>query len=113
MAFFFAIHYTYFVNIAKKNGMQWDKFRMAQKFLQRANAIHPEDVDESGARSASLAMQDVYYDCYMSSFSRDALLKRLEEVAGGKFEMPEAEDVDESVYRATYMKEARKIFESI
>ena len=93
--------------------MEWDKFRMAQKFLQRANAIHPEDVDGSGARSASLAMQDVYYDCYMSSFSRDVLLRRLEEVADGKFELPETEEVDESVYKATYIREAGKIFKSI
>jgi len=93
--------------------MEWDKFRMAQKFLQRANAIHPEDVDEPGARSASLARQDVYYDCYMSSFSRDVLLKRLDDVADGKFEMPEAEDVVESVYKATYIEEAGKVFRSI
>lgn len=89
--------------------MTWDKFRMAQQFLQKANAIHPEDEDENTMRDKALALQDVYYDCYMSSFSREALLKRLADVLDGKFEMPDEEDVDEGVYRATYIREARSI----
>lgn len=82
---------------------------MAQRFLQRANAIHPEDEHENTVRDEALALQDVYYDCYMSSFSREDLLKRLAEVVNGKFEMPDEEDVDEAVYRATYIREARSI----
>ena len=92
--------------------MEWDKFRIAQKFLQKANAIHPEDA-LAEARDESRALQDVYYDCYMSSFSREDLLKRLEEVASGKFEMPEDEEVNEGKYRATYIKEAKIILSSI
>lgn len=93
--------------------MAWDKFRIAQKFLQRANAIHPEDAEGERAHAEALAMQDVYYDCYMSSFSREALLKRLTEVVEGKFEMPDEGDVDENSYRQTYIKEASKIMSSI
>ena len=76
--------------ILKLEMMTWDKFRMAQRFLQKANAIHPEDEHESILRNEALAMQDVYYDCYMSSFSREDLLKRLANVIEGKFEMPGA-----------------------
>ena len=82
---------------------------MAQRFLQKANAIHPEDEQEDAVRDEALALQDVYYDCYMSSFSREDLLKRLTDVLDGKFEMPDEEDVDEAVYRATYIREARSI----
>jgi hypothetical protein len=89
----------------------WDKFSMAQKFLQKANAIHPED---SHDYDEALALQDVYYDCYMSSFSKEDLLKRLQEVVAGKIELPEEEDeVDERKYRAVYMKEAKLILGSL
>jgi hypothetical protein len=93
--------------------MTWDKFRMAQRFLQKANAIHPEDERENALRDEALALQDVYYDCYMSSFSREDLLKRLTDVVDGDFEMPDEENVDEAVYRATYIKEARILMTSI
>lgn len=93
--------------------MAWDKFRMAQKFLQRANAIHPEDADGETAHAEALAMQDVYYDCYMSSFSREDLLKRLNDIVAGKFEMPEEGEIEEEVYRATYIKEAGRIITSV
>ena len=89
--------------------MEWDKFRMAQKFLQRANAIHPEDSVDSKSHDEALAIQDVYYDCYMSSFSREHLIKRLSDVIEGKIEMPEETEVDEGRYKAVYMKEARVI----
>ena len=93
--------------------MEWDKFRMAQKFLQKANAIHPEDSNGDRARDEALAMQDVYYDCYMSSFSREDLLKRLADVIAGKFEMTEEDGVEESVYKSMYVKEARRILTAI
>ena len=93
--------------------MEWDKFKMAQKFLQRANAIHPEDSDNTIQQVDALALQDVYYDCYMSSFSREDLLKRLAEIVSGKIELPEEEVADEERYRLTYMKEAQSILDSI
>lgn len=92
--------------------MDWDKFRMAQKFLQQANAIHPEDLD-GRERVDSLARQDVYYDCYMSSFSREDLLKRLGDVITGKFEKPEEDNIDEQRYREIYVKEAQVILASL
>ena len=93
--------------------MEWDKFKMAQKFLQRANAIHPEDSDNTIQQVDALALQDVYYDCYMSSFSREDLLKRLAEIVSGKIELPEEEVADEERYRSAYMKEAQSILDSI
>ena len=93
--------------------MEWDKFRMAQKFLQRANAIHPEDMDNAEQFNEALALQDVYYDCYMSSFSRADLIKRLEEIVGGKITMPEEQDVDEEKYRLAFAREASRILAAI
>ena len=49
----------------------------------------------------------------LSSFSREDLLKRLANVIEGKFEMPDEEELDERLYRATYIKEARIIMNSI
>jgi hypothetical protein len=93
--------------------MAWDKFRMAQRFLQRANAIHPEDAEDDDSHDEALALQDVYYDCYMSSFSKEDLVKRLLEIVAGKIEMPEEEGVDEERYRAIYLREAGVILASI
>lgn len=86
---------------------------MAQRFLQRANAIHPEDADDGDAHDEALALQDVYYDCYMSSFSKEDLIKRLLEIELGKIEMPEEEEVDEERYREIYIREAKVILASI
>lgn len=93
--------------------MEWDKFRMAQKFLQRANAIHPEDASNTGQFNEVLALQDFYYDCYMSSFSRDDLIKRLEEIMAGKITLPEEQEVDEGIYRATFAKEATRALSAL
>lgn len=83
---------------------------MAQKFLQRANAIHPEDADTEEGRIEALALQDVYYDCYMSSFSKEDLIKRLSAVIAGNINMPEDEEnLDETRYREIYIKEAQNI----
>ncbi len=83
---------------------------MAQKFLQRANAIHPEDADTEAGRVEALALQDVYYDCYMSSFSKEDLIKRLSAVIAGSIDMPDdEEDLDETRYREVYIKEAQNI----
>jgi hypothetical protein len=92
--------------------MEWDKFRMAQTFLQKANVIRPEDAEDSKRRDEALALQDVYYDCYMSSFSREDLIRRLQAIVAGDIQMPE-EDVDPFFYRDTYIEEARSILSSI
>lgn len=94
--------------------MEWDKFKMAQKFLQRANAIHPEDEETATRREKALARQNVYYDCYMSSFGRKDLMQRLHEIIGGNIEMPEDEEnLNEGQYRETYVEEAKVILSSI
>ncbi len=93
--------------------MDWDKFKIAQKFLQKANAIHPEDTERSDLHDRALALQDVYYDCYMSSFTRADLLKRLHEIIVGKIELPEEQKVDEVKYKETYANEAKSILSSI
>lgn len=92
--------------------MEWDKFSIAQRFLQKANAIHPEEMQDSKRHDEALAIQDVYYDCYMSSFSREELIKRLREIASGVLEMPE-EEVDHERYRNAYIKHAKTILSSI
>lgn len=93
--------------------MEWDKFAMAQRFLRKANAIHPDDSEDADAREEALAVQDVNYDCYMSSFSREQLLKRLGEIISGQIELPEETKVDEDKYRAAYIKEAKVILSAI
>lgn len=93
--------------------MTWDKIKTAQKFLQKANAIHPEEAGDKNLHDEALALQDVYYDCYMSSFSRENLIKRLEEVVEGKIEMPEEKEVNEEKYRQTYLAEAQRILSSV
>lgn len=90
--------------------MEWDKFEMAQKFLRKANAIHPEDSDDA---DEALAIQDVYYECYMSSFSRESLLKRLGELAGGDITLPEETEVNEEKYRSVCIREAKAILLSV
>lgn len=86
---------------------------MAEKFLQRANALHPEEAENEPLRQRTLALQNVYYDCYMSSFSREDLLIRLEQIISGKIEMPEEDEVDEQAYKQTYATEARVILTAI
>lgn len=83
---------------------------MAQRFLRKANAIHPEDSDNA---DEALAIQDVYYECYMSSFSRDNLLKRLREIVDGDIVMPEEIEVDEEIYRSVCIREANAILLSV
>lgn len=92
--------------------MNWDSVKMAQMFLRKANAIHPEDADNERGRVEAMARQDLFYDCYMSSFSREQLQKRLQEVVNGKFDLPD-EEVDAEQYRETYIREARAAINSI
>lgn len=94
--------------------MEWDKFQMAQKFLQRANAIYPEDAETEALRQRDLALQNVYYDCYMSSFSKEDLVKRLQQIIGGNIHLPdEEENINEERYRETYIAEAKVILSSV
>lgn len=92
--------------------MSWDKFKAAQRYLQHANAIHPEEEINADLRVQALAVQDFYYDCYMSSFSREDLIKRLDAIVAGKIDLPEDQEVDEVLYRATYVEQAKNALAS-
>jgi hypothetical protein len=88
--------------------MAWDNIRMAEKFLKRANAIRPED--ESGAaRDQETARQDLYYECYMMSFSESKVGEALNTFAEGTVKIPE--DVRADVYRQSFMEEAKVAIE--
>ena len=93
--------------------MAWDKFKTAQVFLQKANAIHPEEESRSTDHDRALAMQDLYYDCYMSSFGRENLISRLQDVLKGNIEIPDDDEVDADVYREAYIHEAGKVLASV
>jgi hypothetical protein len=86
--------------------MTWDSRKMADVYLKRANAIHPEEELES-EKDSLLALQNLYYECYMMAFSYPKLIEMLKVSAGGKFEVPE--DVNEKIYRDAYMSNAGKL----
>jgi hypothetical protein len=90
--------------------MEWDKIAMAQKFLQKANGIHPEDV-ESSAYARALAIQDLYYECYMTSFSKATLVSFLESCSSGNIKIPE--DVNAEQYSAAYVREAASVLREL
>jgi hypothetical protein len=87
--------------------MEWDKVKMAQMFLARANGLHPEDAFDERERSEILAAQDLYYECYISSFSREKLFEYLDNVLAGKVKVPE--EVEEKNYRDAIAIQAEKL----
>lgn len=89
--------------------MAWDSIKMAQQFLQRANALHPEEDPDTYA--VVLAKQELYYECYMTAFSRMEIVKMLQKAIAGDIKLPK--DVDVSEYRTAYAQEAEKIMASL
>jgi DNA-binding NarL/FixJ family response regulator len=87
--------------------MEWDKIKMAQQFLAHANGLHPEEAMDQDEACRLLALQDLYYECYISSFSREKLLEALDSALAGKIVIPK--DVNEKKYREAYKAEAEKI----
>ena len=86
--------------------MSWDKIAMGQKFLKMANSIHPDPGDDN--HMAMLALQEVYDQCYMASFSRDNLVKFFETAAAGKIDPPEEiEDKDE--FRKSFIEQSTRV----
>lgn len=85
---------------------------MAQRFLQKANAIHPEEFDDEHAKADAMAQQSLYYECYMCSFGRDQLLDKLVAIVAGQIDVPEA-DVDRDRFRQTFIAEARRVIASL
>lgn len=89
--------------------MEWNSIQLAQQFLQRANALHPDD--EPGNYDETLARQDLYYECYMTAFSKEQLGKMLEKAMHEEIKLPEENDrVDAVKYRNAYRREAELVF---
>jgi hypothetical protein len=86
--------------------MEWNSIKMAQHFLSRANGLHPEEERGSEAYEVLLAQQDLYYECYMTSFSKEKLIQFLDKSISGDVKIPE-EEVDEDRYRKAYAMRAK------
>jgi hypothetical protein len=88
--------------------MEWNSIQMAQKFLQRANALHPEEGASEGRFEEELARQELLYECYMMSFSKEKLISFLNDAIAGKTKLPDEVKLDdESRYRSAYAQEAK------
>lgn len=88
--------------------MSWDARKMASDFLMKANAVRPEDADNRKERSGLLATQEIFYECYMNSFSREKVLEFLNLMSSdGKVEIPE--DVDEQEYTTAFRSTAARV----
>ena len=92
--------------------MEWNGIAIGQKFFKRANALHPEDDAET--YSETLAKQNLYYECYMTAFSKDELQKMLNKSMAGDIELPEEKDkIDIGKYRAAFADEAKVVMQEI
>jgi hypothetical protein len=87
--------------------MEWDKIKIAQSFLAKANALHPEEEYDADERVKMQALQDLYYECYMSSFSKEKLGGHLDQAIKGDVKIPD--EVDEQKYKTAYSRHAEKI----
>lgn len=88
---------------------EWNRFAAAQKFLLKANSIHPEKGESD--YETMLASQDLYDACYVESFSRERLIGFLEGVISGDVRIPK--DVDAGHYKKAYMLEATAVLKEI
>jgi hypothetical protein len=92
--------------------MEWNSIAIGQKYFQRANAIHPEEDPE--AYSELLARQDLYYECYMSAFSREQFMGMLQKSINGDIKLPEeTEGVDIERYRSAFALEASSVLKTL
>jgi hypothetical protein len=92
--------------------MEWNSIRMAEKFLQRANGIHPEEADGEEHHDRELARQNVLYECYMTSFNRETLIEFLYSSIANNFTVPK-EVKDERIYRDAYIRQAREVLKEV
>lgn len=90
--------------------MEWDARKKAQEYLRIANAIHPEESKGTSDFEGELARQDVYYECYMLSFSQEKLKEFLEKSASGEVRIPD--DVDHDSYVTHFSKTARQLLQT-
>ena len=95
--------------------MEWDKIKMAQQFLSYANALHPEEARSEGRFEEELARQELYYECYMSSFTKEKLTEVLNGIVAGKVSFPEEkpDDLNEEKYTKAYAQEAQAVLRKL
>ncbi|HYG02009.1 MAG TPA: hypothetical protein VD927_06155 [Chryseosolibacter sp.] len=81
---------------------------MANRFLTRANALHPDEADSSDEKYLLQGRQDVLYECYMNSFSKSVLLSFLQKASEGDIgKIPDG--VDDVIYKRAYVKESEAV----
>jgi hypothetical protein len=97
--------------------MEWNGVQIGQRFFQRANALHPNE--DRAQYDEILARQDLYYECYMTAFSREEFSKMLAKAMNGDIDLPKESDdvnpekfrqVDADRYRRAFKQEAEVIF---
>jgi hypothetical protein len=108
--------YSSFVDVLvfylqQKLNMNWQSRERANHFLTRANAIHPEEAFDNGEKFTLLAAQDLFYECYMNSFSRDKVIEFLEKGIAGDVKVPE--DADEQLYKRAFIKKAVEVLDEL
>lgn len=91
--------------------MEWNSIKMAQHFLQRANGLHPEEEQGSATYEPLLAQQDLYYECYMASFSKEKLIEFLNKSLSGDIKVPD--EVNEASYKKAYAVSAQKVLQEL
>ena len=92
--------------------MEWDSHKMASRYLNRANALHPADEESMQMQSALQGRQDLLYECYMNSFAQEVLSTFLDKASRGEIkDIPK--DVDEQVYRRAFMEEAEAMISEL
>ena len=72
--------------------MTWDSLKMAERFLRQANALYPEEARSEGSFEEVLARQDLYYECYMNSFSKEKVVDFLNQSLNGNIKCPDEVD---------------------
>jgi hypothetical protein len=92
--------------------MMWDARKMASNFLMKANAIRLEDSKSLQEKSELMAMQEIFYECYMNSFDEKKVVEFLRSASvDGKIELPE--DVDEQAYTNSFRRAATRVLKDL
>lgn len=93
--------------------MTWNGVAMAQHFLKLANALHPQDAFSETERVMIQAKQDLYYECYMSSFDEHTLMDMLGRILSGVIKHPESVKGYHELYELHIAQEARVVMKSL
>ena len=88
--------------------MNWNAREMANHFLIRANAIHPDEGFSESEKAGMMGTQDLFYQCYVNSFDRSKLIEFLNATVSGDVKVPD--DIDEQdAYREGFMAAAKRV----